>query len=475
MWEWINENILKFEKCFSRKAAFRWFVVIIIGLMLRTDHLGITSIIRELGIAPKFYETMLHFFRAQSWNLTDINRKWMQVVKKSGVLFHEESMPILVGDGVKQSKEARKMPCVKRLFQESENSSKPSYIFGHMFGAIGVLIGTTEKLFCVPISVTIQDGNKCISRWLKSSLSEESHVTTIIREACCAAAAFTPSILLLDRYFLTVPALITWLKEEQTFGDSLLTIVTKAKINAVAYENPVRKAGRGRPPVKGACVKLRDLFTDMSVFTEASVNMYGKMQTVQFLCKDFLWGKGLYHKLRFVMVTYGSVQSILVCTNTDFSAEQIIRLYSYRFKIESCFRELKQVIAGFSYHFWCKAMPKLNRFIKSGEDTLDSLVDDKGKLLILSTFKAIEGFVLFSCIALGLLQICSLRFADEINRSPLRWLRTRSNRIPSEATTADFIRNSFFRMFRFSDHLSIVRLISSLQSESLDSQDSHIA
>jgi hypothetical protein len=33
-------------------------------------------------------------------------------------------MPVLVGDGVKQSKEAGKMPSVKKLFQESENSSK---------------------------------------------------------------------------------------------------------------------------------------------------------------------------------------------------------------------------------------------------------------------------------------------------------------------------------------------------------------
>ena len=80
------------------------------------------------------------------------------------VLFQEQSMPILIGDGVKQSKEAKKMPCVKRLFQESESSSKPTYMFGHMLGAIGVLIGNNEKRFCVPISMTIQDGNAYIGK-----------------------------------------------------------------------------------------------------------------------------------------------------------------------------------------------------------------------------------------------------------------------------------------------------------------------
>lgn len=33
------------------------------------------------------------------------------------------------------------MPDVKKLHQESENSSKAEYIFGHMFGEVGVLYG----------------------------------------------------------------------------------------------------------------------------------------------------------------------------------------------------------------------------------------------------------------------------------------------------------------------------------------------
>lgn len=258
-------------------------------------------------------------------------------------------MLILVGDGVKQSKEGWRMPCVKKLFQESENSGKPTYIFGHMFGAIGVLVGNANKLFCVPVSMTIQDGNKTIGQWLKSSMVKESHVVRMIREACCTTSILTPCILLLDRYFLTVPALSACLAEEKRFGHRLLTIVTNAKNNAVAYKKPIRKPGKGRPPLKGASVKLHNLFSNATLFTHATVLMYGKMEQVQFLCKDLLWGKGLYQELRYVLVKYATFQAI--CTDTSFSPEQIIRLYSYRFKIESCFRELKQVVAGFLYHF----------------------------------------------------------------------------------------------------------------------------
>jgi hypothetical protein len=39
--------------CFSRQAAFEWFVIIIIGFLIRCDHTGLTSIVRWLFLPPK--------------------------------------------------------------------------------------------------------------------------------------------------------------------------------------------------------------------------------------------------------------------------------------------------------------------------------------------------------------------------------------------------------------------------------------
>lgn len=77
------ENILyHFESCFSRKATFRWFVTITIGLMLRSDKLGVTSIIRNLPLSPGCYESILHFFRASFWSLDSIRKRWFSAVNK---------------------------------------------------------------------------------------------------------------------------------------------------------------------------------------------------------------------------------------------------------------------------------------------------------------------------------------------------------------------------------------------------------
>ncbi len=132
MLQFMNENLERFRKCFSREAAFHWFVIVVAGLMVRTDHLGVTSFIREMGIRPGLYETMLHFFRAMSWELARVRQAWYEIVKGRAPVCREGEWNILIGDGVKQSKEARHMPGVKKLYQESEDSLKAAYIFGHI-------------------------------------------------------------------------------------------------------------------------------------------------------------------------------------------------------------------------------------------------------------------------------------------------------------------------------------------------------
>ena len=203
MLEYIEKILNNFKFCFSRQPAYQWFVVITLGLMVRSDKLGTTSIIRDLALNPKLYETMNHFFRASSWKLSDIRQKWMQSVHSFAPLWEESGYTILIVDGVKQAKEAKRMPGVKKQFQESENSSKPAYIFGHLFGGIGVLAGNLAKTYCIPLSINLQDGIQTIRNWKKEDSSFSSHVVQMIENGYEAAKVFGKSLLLLDRYFLS--------------------------------------------------------------------------------------------------------------------------------------------------------------------------------------------------------------------------------------------------------------------------------
>jgi hypothetical protein len=50
----ISTILSMFRECFSRKAAFHWFVIVIMGFILRLDHHGVSSIIRWLGLVGAF-------------------------------------------------------------------------------------------------------------------------------------------------------------------------------------------------------------------------------------------------------------------------------------------------------------------------------------------------------------------------------------------------------------------------------------
>ena len=56
MFPFLETYLRKFRGYFTREATFKWFVIIIIGLMQRTDHLRITSVIRELCLDGNLYK-----------------------------------------------------------------------------------------------------------------------------------------------------------------------------------------------------------------------------------------------------------------------------------------------------------------------------------------------------------------------------------------------------------------------------------
>lgn len=120
-----------------------------------------------------------------------------------------------------------------------------------MFGGFGILAGNTRQWACIPLSIRFHD---CFHQWKGAAVSCTFHIIQIVEDAYRAAEIFGNALFLLNRYFLSVPALrkLTSLNRE---GSVRMEIVTKAKdpvpcLNGLTLED---RAGsidqkRGRYP-----------------------------------------------------------------------------------------------------------------------------------------------------------------------------------------------------------------------------------
>ena len=289
MLNFIENILLCFRPCFSRKSAFGWFVTIIVGLMVRSDMLGITSVICDLVLDPALYSSMGHFFRADAWEWEGIFLAWIQVISSRAPLKRIAGRAVLVGDGVERASDGKYMPCTKKMVQESESASKPFFIHGHLWGAVGVLAGNASKLFCLPLSIQVHDGDGAISGWIGDE--SVSHVVQMLRDGFRAARYIGMSLFVLDRYFLTKPMLMEWEAcSAQALG--LLHVITRAKKNCTDYGKPGQYKGRGRRPVHGPSIHMQDLFvTHRQSFQSARLQIYGVVRYVRFLSRTYLWGR----------------------------------------------------------------------------------------------------------------------------------------------------------------------------------------
>jgi len=266
-------------------------------------------------------------------------------------------------------------------------------------------------------------------------------------------------LLVLDAYFAVGPVFKILKKVVDANSQRLVHVVTRAKSNAVAYDDPpVETGGRGRPRKYGQKLKLMALFESRAAaFEQAVIELYGCCTTVSFLCLDLIW-KPVGEKIRFVLVVDGAERFILMCSDLTLSAPDIVLAYSLRFKIEVSFKVLKHLMGAFCYRFWTTAWPRIGKRTVSD---LSKITDTRRKRLIQEAADAIEAFANFGGIATGILQIIALNYHETIWKKYAGWLRTITSTVPSEEVVKSVIQQEYYHNFRAFRDTAIYRIIMS--------------
>jgi hypothetical protein len=412
--------------------TFLWFVTCLAGITIRIDFLGVTSIVRALGLKGICYDRILDFYHGTGLKLDKLTHTWVRTILK---IFPEilrvNGRLLLVGDGIKISKEGKKMPAVKGLHQQSESNSKSPFIMGHSFQAIGILVGALNNVFAVPLVSRIHEGLVFSNRDQRTLLDKMvSLIESLeIRE---------PFYFIADAYYATGKIVKKLLQK----GNHLITLV---RSNAVAYypafPNSKNKR-RGRPRIYGKKVKLKSLFDDPDTMQTALSPVYGEKRTqIRFRSVDLIW-RSVGILVRFVVVIHPiRGRCILMCTDLGLPALEIIRLYGLRFKIELSFKQAIRVLGTYAYHFWMKTMKPIKRF--SGNQYLHKK-PEAYRQAVRRKIDAYHRYVQTCLIAQGLLQYLSTAFPQLVFSSFGSWFRTiRSNFSPSEHVAAIALRNTF--------------------------------
>ena len=145
---------------------------------------------------------------------------------------------------------------------------------------------------------------------------------------------------------------------------------------------------------------------------------------------------------------YNGTQSLPAGTSLEPDPLFMIRLYSYRFRIECTFRELKQQTGAFCYHFRSKHMPRLDDYRKKTKPSpLEQVEDDHARMKILQTVRTIEMHMALSCITMGTVQCLSLRAEGKLRTEQIRYQRTPSKGKVSEGAMMIIFENIFFDLW----------------------------
>ena len=133
LWIYWWQMLAQIRPAFARQRTFLWFALCVAGFTVRKDCLGVTSIVRSLGLKEGCYDRLLACFHSSAIKLDPLCALWTRLVISfcGAFLLRENGRLILLGDGIKVAKAGKKMPASKRLHQASESNTKPEFIFGH--------------------------------------------------------------------------------------------------------------------------------------------------------------------------------------------------------------------------------------------------------------------------------------------------------------------------------------------------------
>ena len=353
-WSWVAP----LRPACSRLRSFLWLLTALAGISIRCDLLGVTSIVRALGLGAQCYHRLLDFFHPRAVDPDALCRCWVRVVFARIPGIHRvNGRPVLLGDGLKIPKRGRKMPAVKLLHQVSDCNTKPEYIMGHSFQVVSILVSAAATFFAVPLSARIHEGLVFSNR--ANGLPQEIPLLGRGSRDCRAGLPRRRRLLRL-------------LYDGLGADPSRKPFDLQASQTCVAFEPippTVGERKRGRPRLYGPKIHLFTLFEkpDDRWITTASP-VYGEKDVlIRYLCLDLLW-RLIRRLARFVLVNIRTGNASCSCARSGSELDRDHPALRPALQNRVLLQAGRRTLVAYGYHFWMMAMDEIGS--RSGDQYL---------------------------------------------------------------------------------------------------------
>lgn len=428
LWVLLWEAMWELRPAFARIRSFLWFTLIVAGLTIHTDTLGVASIMRALKLQDRCYDILRKQFHGNGVCLDKLTSLWALLVLRlfTAPALCSNGRRVFVGDGIKVGKCGTKMPAVRSLHQQSAH--KPPYIMGHSYQMVSLLVHAGKSVIAVPLAARIHEGIVVCNAHKQTLLTKMLTLLDLV-------AGNAPYIFVADAYYAASAIILGMLKR----GNHVVTRVRNTAVANVPYAHQGPRQ-RGRPKRYGRAIKLASLLERPKTMQQAVSQLYGENNvTLRYAVRDLLW-RPVGKVVRFVAVVHPTRGKwLLLCTDTSLDAVEIIRLYGRRFKIEHTFKQAVHTIGTFCYRFWMQTMEPVrrgdgNQYLHRQSRAYRHAVERK--------LRAYHVYVQAAIIAQGLVQYLAATFPEAVWKSFGSWLRTiRSDVAPSEFVVAEALRS----------------------------------
>src|SRR6516162_3076764 len=414
---------------FSYHATFMWFATIVVGMMVRPELRGVTSIVRALNLRPDRYNPLRRCFHSTAIKLDQLTALWVQGV----AALHKSDAPQRPagpGRGWRQGRQTRQKDARRQAPASAIQLQHQARIHHGTFHAGR---GPARQ--------------RGLERLRRPARHPHSRRPAVVQSRQAHAARQNAG---LDQVLEGSRALLLcgrYLLRRRQGGERIAQtgqpsgVTRQIQRRRLVSPEPQSRPGRGRPKLYGRKIRIKSLASDVGAMDVAVSPVYGERGVkIRYRVCDLMW-RPVGRLVRFVAVVHPTRGTIVLMT-TDLSLEamDIIRIYGLRFKIELTFKQAAHQIGLFAYHFWMMEMMPLR--YRNGNQYLHRATD-KYRDQVRRKIRAYHVFMQAGAIAHGLLQYLASEFTEQVWASFGSWLRTiRPGVPPSEFVVENVMRQT---------------------------------